>query len=174
MCIRDSSITGASQSLDKQLAFLNTGLAHTDNAIANEKSKTLVEAWSYRALFASSIAITDTVNTANSIAKQKIAEEAVAKAKELDVKGDEKTNISNSELNIRNSIIVRGMKAYNKKDYASALKGFEEAIALNPKDTSMYLNAVSYTHLDVYKRQVIVNPNLNSLFCEQHYLWQKI
>ncbi|MBY0541800.1 MAG: hypothetical protein K2P75_00230 [Sphingobacteriaceae bacterium] len=135
------SITGASQSLDKQLAFLNTGLAHTDNAIANEKSKTLVEAWSYRALFASSIAITDTVNTANSIAKQKIAEEAVAKAKELDVKGDEKTNISNSELNIRNSIIVRGMKAYNKKDYASALKGFEEAIALNPKDTSMYLNA---------------------------------
>lgn len=135
------TITGSNQNLTKQLASLNAGLVHTDNEIANEKSKILVEAWSYRALFASSIAVTDTVNIANSIAKQKIAEEAVAKAKELDVKGVEKGNISNSELNIRNSIIVRSLKAYNNKDYASALKGFEEIISLNPQDTSMYLNA---------------------------------
>lgn len=135
------SITGTSQSLAKQLATLNEGLVHTDKAIANEKSKILAEAWSYRALFASSIAVSDTINLANSVAKQKIAEEAVAKAKELDVKGEEKDNIANAQLNIRNSIVVRGLKAYNNKDYANALKGFEEVIALNPQDTSMYLNA---------------------------------
>ncbi len=135
------SITGIDQALDKKLAALNAGLVNTDNAIANEKSKIMPDAWSYRALFSSSIALADTVNDANSIAKQKIAEQAVTQAKSLDVKGDEKENISNAELNIRNAILVRGMRAYNKKDYANALKGFEEILVLNPKDTAMYLNA---------------------------------
>ena len=62
-------------------------------------------------------------------------------SKKLQNKQFEKSNISNAELNIRNTIIIRGMRAYNKKDYASALKGFEEVIALNPQDTAMYLNA---------------------------------
>ena len=135
------TLTGTSQPLPKQLASLNAGLVNTDNAIANEKSKTMPDAWSYRALFSSSIAVADTLNEANSIAKQKIAEEAIAKAKELDAKGEEKDNIANAELNIRNSILVRGMRAYNKKDYANALKGFEELLVLNPQDTAMYLNA---------------------------------
>lgn len=135
------TITGTAQPLPKQLVALNAGLVHTDNAIVNEKSKIMPDAWSYRALFASSIAVSDTLDEANSIAKQQIAKEAVAKAKELDSKGEEKDNISNAELNIRNSILVRGMRAYNKKDYANALKGFEEVLALNPQDTAMYLNA---------------------------------
>jgi tetratricopeptide (TPR) repeat protein len=135
------TLTGTAQPLAKQLASLNAGLVNTDNAIANEKSKIMPDAWSYRALFSSSIAVADTLNEDNSIAKQKIAEEAVAKAKELDTKGEEKDNIVNAELNIRNSILVRGMKAYNKKDYENALKGFEQLLALNPQDTAMYLNA---------------------------------
>ena len=135
------AITSANQTLDKQLVALNAGLVHTDNAIANEKSKEMVEAWSYRALFSSSIALTDTLNDSNSKAKQKIAEQAVSKAKELDIKGEEKNNITNAELNIRNSVLLRGMRAYNKKDYVNALKGFEEVISLNPQDTAMYLNA---------------------------------
>ena len=135
------SLAGINQSFDKKMAALNAGLIHTDNAIANEKSKGMLEAWSYRALFASSIAITDTLSEANSLAKQKIAEQAIAQAKTLDVKGEEKDNISNAEINMRNSILMRGMKAYNNKDYAAALKGFEDVIALNPLDTAMYLNA---------------------------------
>jgi tetratricopeptide (TPR) repeat protein len=129
------------QPLDKTLASLNSGLQHTDKAIADEKSKNMVEAWSYRALFASSIAVSDTVNDANSIAKQKIAEEAVAKAKALDTKGDEKENISTAELNINNAVKVRAFTAYNKKDFATALKYFNEATEKNPNDTAMYLNA---------------------------------
>jgi len=129
------------QPLDKTLASLNSGLAHTDKAIVHEKSKDMPEAWSYRALFASSIAVTDTVNLENSIAKQKIAEEAVAKAKTLDTKGGEKENISTAELNINNAIKVRAFTAYNKQDFATALKYFTEATEKNPSDTSMYLNA---------------------------------
>ncbi len=129
------------QPLAKSLESLNKGLTHTDNAIANEKSKNMPEAWSYRALFASSIAVVDTVNMQNSEDKQKIAVEALAKAKELDVKGNEKENLKTAEINITNAVKVRAFTAYNKNDFAGALKYFNEATAMNPSDTSMYLNA---------------------------------
>jgi tetratricopeptide (TPR) repeat protein len=134
-------IANTKQPLSKTLATLNKGLTHTDNAIANEKSKNMPEAWSYRALFASSIAVTDTLNLKNSEAKQKIAEEALDMVKKLDVKGNEKENVKTAELNINNAIKVRAFTSYNKKDFANALKYFNEATAKNPSDTSMYLNA---------------------------------
>jgi tetratricopeptide (TPR) repeat protein len=133
--------TNVNLSFGKKMTALNSGLAHTDNAIANEKSKDLLEAWIYRSLFASAIAVTDTTDLNNSIAKQKIAEEAIAKAKTLDIKGNEKDNIENSQKNVRNSILVRGSVSYNRKDYALALSSFEQLLVLNPKDTSMYVNA---------------------------------
>jgi len=127
--------------LDKKLSTLQSGLKHTDLAIANEKSKIMPEAWSYRALFASSIATLDTVNFKNSEANQKIAEEAIVQAKALDKKGDEKSNIENAEINVSNSIKQRAFAAYNKKDLESAMKYFIEATVKNPNDTAMYLNA---------------------------------
>lgn len=135
------AMTTGSQPLEKTLATLTSGLKRTDNAIANEKSKTMPEAWSYRALFASSIAVSDTTNMDNSVAHQKIAEEAVTKAKELDTKGGEKENIATAEQNIVNAAKVRAFTAYNKQDFAGALKYFNEVTAKNPNDTSMYLNA---------------------------------
>ncbi|MET3113803.1 tetratricopeptide (TPR) repeat protein [Pedobacter sp. CG_S7] len=134
-------LANGKQTLEKSLTALNSGLEHTDKAIVDAKSKELVEAWSYRALFASSIAATDTVNLDNSAAKQKIAEEAVVKAKALDVKGGEKENIATAEMNINNSVKIRAFTAYNKQDFATALKYFNEATEKNPSDTSMYLNA---------------------------------
>lgn len=135
------SLTSNSQAFEKKMVALNAGLVNTDNAIANEKSKDLAEAWVYRALFASSIAVTDTVDEANSLAKQKIAEDAIPKAKALDTKGAEKDNIANAEVNIQNAIITRGMRAYAKKDYKTALSVFEQLVTINPNDTAMYLNA---------------------------------
>ena len=134
-------MSSGKQPLDKTLAALNSGLTHTDKAIAHEKSKDMPEAWSYRALFASAIAAADTVNIDNSVAKQKIAEEAVTKAKTLDTKGGEKENIQTAEVNISNAVKIRAFTAYNKQDFAAALKYFNEATEKNPQDTAMYLNA---------------------------------
>ncbi|MES2418911.1 MAG: tetratricopeptide repeat protein [Bacteroidota bacterium] len=128
-------------SLAKKLAALNSGLLNTDNAIANEKTKSLAETWSYRSLFAAAIAVADTLDEANSLAKQKIAEEAIEKTKSLDTKDAEKEHLLNAETNVRNAILLRGMRAYKKKDYESALAVFNQLIKLNPQDTSMYLNA---------------------------------
>ncbi|RZJ82397.1 MAG: tetratricopeptide repeat protein [Flavobacterium sp.] len=142
------TITAGKGEFDKTMAALNEGLVHTDKAIANEKSSILPEAWSYRALFASSIAVTDSVNNENSIAKQKIAEEAIAKTKSIDTKETEKDNLEIARINLRNAVTGRGLRAYNKKDYKSALTSFKDVIALNPTDTSMYLNAAVVARMD--------------------------
>lgn len=132
---------GGTKALDKTLLTLANGLKHTDLAIANEKSKIMPDAWSYRALFASAIAITDSVNIENAVAHQKIAEEAITKGLPLDTKGTEKENFAMAKINIRNAINGRAVRAYNKKDYATANKLFNEIIVLNPSDTAMYINA---------------------------------
>ncbi|TKC10208.1 tetratricopeptide repeat protein [Pedobacter polaris] len=141
-------ITANKQAFDKSMTALNSGLTNTDNAIANEKSKILPDAWSYRALFASAIALTDSVDLANSIAKQKIAEEAIEKAKSLDAKNSEKENIDLAKINIRNAISARAIRAYNKKDYKAALSSFKELLVLNPSDTSTYMNAGLVAKMD--------------------------
>lgn len=149
--------TAGKQAFDKSMAALSAGLKHTDNAIANEKSKIMPDAWSYRALFASAIAFTDSVNAANSFANQKIAEEAIEKAKTLDAKNTEKENIQFAKNNIRNAISGRGIRAYNKKDYKNALKSFNELLILNPTDTSMYINAGVVAKLDSNYVEAIKN-----------------
>ncbi|WEK21468.1 MAG: tetratricopeptide repeat protein [Candidatus Pedobacter colombiensis] len=129
------------KTLADHLKALNGGLAHADLAVANEKSKDLPDAWSYRALFASRIALIDSVDLKNAKAKQKIAEESIAKAKELDKKGSEKDNIEQAKVNVENAIRNRAIFAYKKKDFAEALEAFNEITTKNPNDTSMYVNA---------------------------------
>lgn len=151
------SITGGRSPFAKTMASLNAGLAHTDNAVANEKSKVMPDAWTYRALFASAIAFTDSVNITNSVAKQKIAEEAIEKSKGLDTKGAEKDNLELAKTNIRNAISGRGIRAYNKKDYKTALGSFKQISAMYPNDTSMYLNAGVVARLDSNYQEAITN-----------------
>ncbi|WP_029274373.1 tetratricopeptide repeat protein [Pedobacter borealis] len=133
--------SNATTPLAKKLEALAKGLAHTDKAIADEKSKVMPEAWSYRALFASSAAILDSTSTANSDANLKIAQDAVVEAKKLDTKGSEKDNINLAETNISNAVRNGGVIAYNKKDYKTAYAKFVAATVINPNDTAMYLNA---------------------------------
>ena len=131
----------ASTPLAKKLETLSAALAHTDKAIADEKSKIMPEAWSYRALFASSVALIDTVNAQNADANLKIATDAVEQAKKLDTKGAEKDNIALAETNIANAVRNAGIVAYNRKDFKTAYTKFVQATTINPADTSMYLNA---------------------------------
>jgi predicted Zn-dependent protease len=127
--------------LPETLKLIEDGLAHTDKAIAHEKSKDMPEAWSYRALLASRAALIDTLDFANSKAKQVIAEEAIEKATTLDKKGEEKENIQNAKLNVDDAVRNRGVFAYRKKDLPTALESFNEVTKRNPQDTFMFVNA---------------------------------
>ena len=72
---------------------------------------------------------------------KKLLKKLLQKLKHLDTKGNEKDNIQTAEVNISNAIKIRAFTAYNKQDYATALKYFNEATEKNPSDTAMYLNA---------------------------------
>jgi len=130
-----------SKPLADNLKILHDGLAHTDKAIVHEKSKNMPEAWSYRAMLASRIALIDTLDIANSIANQKIAEEAIEKGTAVDTKGAEKDHFADAKANIDLAVRNRGVIAYRKKDYQAAFDAFNEVIKRNPNDTLMYVNA---------------------------------
>lgn len=127
--------------VSRQIEKLNEGLSHIDKAIVHDKTKDLAETWIYKGLFHSTIAAVDTINFENSIKNQKQAEEAVAKAKSLDTKNEQKEFIAQIESNLQVALSAIGVTAYNRKDYATALTQFNALAAKNPTDPSAYLNA---------------------------------
>ena len=124
----------------KQLAALYAGLEHTDKAIANEKSKVMPEAWTYRALFAASAAYVDTLDVANSLKYQGIAEEAIAKAKSLKPSSSDNDDIKSAETILTNAQRTRGVVAFNRNDLKAAYDIFKDISAKNVNDTAMYAN----------------------------------
>jgi len=129
--------------LAEDLALLNAGFGHTDLAIAHEKTKELPTTWAIRALIASRIALIDTADIQNSIAKQQIATEAITKAEALNVKKDKavENDVKDAKDFVDNALSNRGMIAYKKKDYATAYTSFNAMTLKNPQDTSMFVNA---------------------------------
>jgi tetratricopeptide (TPR) repeat protein len=131
----------AKNNLAKNLDLLEKGLKHTDNAVVHKSTNNNLEAWTLRASMSSAIAVLDSVREDNALAKQKIAEEAIAKAKTLDSKGEKSEDLKNASLNVERAIQSRAVRAYNKQDFKTAYLIFEELAAKNPTESSMYLNA---------------------------------
>lgn len=127
--------------VEKQIARLNEGLSHIDKAIVHEKTKDLPETWVYKALFHSTIGAVDTLNFDNSRKNQKMAEEAIAKAKSLDTKNEFKEFIAQADGNIDVALSARGITAYNRKDYPTALADFTALSLRKPTDPAWALNA---------------------------------
>ncbi len=130
----------AKPTLAEDLALLNAGLAHTETAIGNEKSKEMLDAWLYRALISSRISLIDTADISNSMAKQKIAVVAIEKAKELDKKKTKTNEIADAVNYVENAESNWGAIAFKKKDYAAAYEAFKQRTVKYPNDTSMYVN----------------------------------
>lgn len=156
----------------KQLAALNAGLALTDKAIVNDKSMNMPEAWTHRALFAASIALVDTLDIANSLKNQAIAEEAIAKANTLSPSNNDKDDIKMAEDILTNALRRRGVVAYNRQDFKSAYDIFKTISQKNPQDTAMHANlgylsrelknyAAAVSH---YKNAIALNAAESSLY----------
>jgi tetratricopeptide (TPR) repeat protein len=166
---------GTQQPIPKQLESLNAAIKHTDAAIADPKSKDMVEAWSYRALLTSSAALIDTTNLQGAEANLKLAQDAITKGKALDAKGSEKANFEQAQSNVSNVIRNIGVLSYQKKDYKTAYEKFVQATQLNPQDTAMYLNAgIAARNLEdypkmteQYKKAIALNyPQSSTLYEE--------
>lgn len=151
----------------KQLATLETAKAATDKAIANEKTKENPELWAYRGLILSAITATDTVNKANAETAFKSAQEAIAKAKTVDVKGDNKQIIASAENNLSVMMQNKGLAAFNAKNYKEAYTAFKYIATVLPQDSTFNLytaiaanNAQLYDEAVVYyNKLLVINPS---------------
>ncbi|MBC7417155.1 MAG: hypothetical protein H7325_03260, partial [Pedobacter sp.] len=155
---------GRNLPVDRKIASLKEALAHAITATENEKTKESPEAWTYKALISSSIALADTLDNANADANLKIAEDAIVQAKKLDTKGELKVLISDSEKNVSIAITNAAIIAYNKKDFQRSFDKFYKAQEMNPNDTSSVLNAsIMAKSLENYPKAIELSKRLLAL-----------
>ncbi|MDA9554852.1 tetratricopeptide repeat protein [Pelobium sp.] len=160
--------------MKKQLEVLDLAKVSTDKAILNDKTKDLPELWAYRGLIYSAIAVTDTVNKANSEGAFTTAQEAIAKAKTLDVKKEQDKTIESAEKNLAIMMQNKGVAAFGKKDYKTAYSSFKFIADVMPQDSlfNMYTaiaanNAQMYDEaIKYYGKTIEINPKNPGLYQE--------
>jgi tetratricopeptide (TPR) repeat protein len=164
----------AKADLKKQLEILNLAKASADKAIVHEKTKNSAELWAYRSLIYSSIAVSDTVNTANAESAFKTALESIAKTKELDKENANAKNIENAERNISIMMQNKGIAAFNKKDFNEAYKSFKYIADVMPTDstfnmyTAIAANSAQLPDeaIKYYKKTLELNTSNSSVYQE--------
>ena len=109
-----------------------------DKASANSKTATLPQTYALKAAIYASIAYRDTV-TATAATEIAISQEAIAKAKETDTKNEFSKLIQHANLELAQIQLDKGVKAYQKKDFAGAYDAFDAAQKLIPTDTTAML-----------------------------------
>lgn len=158
----------------KQLLTLETAKAATDKAITNEKTKENAELWAYRSLILSAITASDTINKVNAESAFVSAQEAIAKAKTLDVKATNKAIIASAENNLSVMMQNKGLAAFNAKNYKDAYTSFKYIATVLPQDSTfnlytaiaansanMYDEAIVY-----YNKLLVINPSNPSAYRE--------
>lgn len=121
---------------------LNNAKAAIDKAAANEKTAALPQTYALKGAVYAALAAQDSVQ-ATSTPLLTAAEEALKKAKELDVKGENKVEIENGGRYIAQYNLNLGVKEYQTAKYDLAYNHFDKYRQILPEDT----NAIYYTGL---------------------------
>ncbi|HYK75855.1 MAG TPA: tetratricopeptide repeat protein [Daejeonella sp.] len=130
---------------------LKTAKTSIDKAVANEKTMADPAAWTYKSLIYADLALLDTVPaTSQPLANEAIA--AVAKAKELDTKGENKANIEAVSSLMAQYELNSGVKAYQANKFADAYDAFNKSLSYRPGDTTItYYAGLSAINAKNYK-----------------------
>jgi hypothetical protein len=124
-------------------ASLNTAKTSIDKASANAKTASLPETYALKGAIYASLAAQDTV-MATSQPLFNTADEALKKAKELDVKGESARFIQNGNISLSQWMLNKGVKEYREKKFDLAYKSFDYYRQALPDDTNaMYYTALS-------------------------------
>jgi hypothetical protein len=113
-----------------------------DKAAANEKTATLPQTYALKAAIYADMSNQDTI-AKTSLPLYTAAEEAFAKAKELDTKGEYKALIEVAMLNLAQYKLNQGVNEYRDKKFDLAYNSFDRYRQYMPEDT----NAIYYTGL---------------------------
>ncbi|HVW94921.1 MAG TPA: tetratricopeptide repeat protein [Mucilaginibacter sp.] len=123
-------------------ASLKDAQTAIDKAASNNKTANMPQTYALKAAIYSALAAGDTV-ASTSAPLFATADEAVAKAKELDSKNEYKTLIDDANINLAQYKLTAGVKDYQNKKYEDAYKEFDYYRTKLPTDT----NAIYYTAL---------------------------
>jgi hypothetical protein len=140
------SKTGAGAALAG--SSLTTAKTSIDKAAANAKTSALPETYALKGAIYAALALKDTVE-ATSAPLFASADEALKKAKELDVKGENKKLIDDGGITLAQYQLNKGVKEYKQSKYEAAYHSFDYYRQTLPEDT----NAIYYTGLsaEMYK-----------------------
>lgn len=128
------------QSTEKQLELLNGAMKHADAATAHDKTKNTAEAWAYKAVFTSSLAVVDTLDFANAAKNEALAIEAIKTANSFAPTASDQELLTISQDNIEAYQRNLGFIQYGRKDFKGAFNSFLKVLEKNPTDTAMYGN----------------------------------
>jgi tetratricopeptide (TPR) repeat protein len=143
---------------------LNKAKIAIDKAAQNEKTSTLPETYALRAAIYAHTAMADTIE-ATSSPIYAAAEEALAKAKELDTKKENEKYFTSTETALAQSRLNAGVVLYRDKKYDEAYKAFDAAQKYVKGDTSsIYYAGISAAAaknykgaIDQYKKLIALN-----------------
>jgi hypothetical protein len=107
---------------------------YIDKASANAKTSALPQTYAIKAALYATYAMRDTVE-AKTLPLFTTANEALLKAKELDVAGENKELISEATRNLSQYQLNKGVTTFQAKNYDLAYKAFDAYRQLSPKDT---------------------------------------
>ncbi|MBK6837855.1 MAG: hypothetical protein IPG90_05910 [Bacteroidetes bacterium] len=112
-----------------------------DEAVVNEQSKGMAEAWYYRGLIYSALYTSDSFK---SLCNQclETAVESFQKANELDPKNQWIDEINTFRIpQVKQLIFSSGVSSFNSGNFTKALSDFEYVLKLSPGDTTVTLNS---------------------------------
>ncbi|RYZ96797.1 MAG: tetratricopeptide repeat protein [Sphingobacteriaceae bacterium] len=121
---------------------LNTAKTAVDKASANVKTSIYPQTYALKGAIYAALAAQDSV-PATSAPLIAAAEEALKKAKEVDTKGENKSDIENGYKYLAQSSLNKGVKEYQTGKYDLAYTSFDKYRQILPEDT----NAIYYTGL---------------------------
>ncbi|OCX53413.1 hypothetical protein BEL04_03680 [Mucilaginibacter sp. PPCGB 2223] len=139
---------------DKAKTSLNNAKASIDKASANPKTNTLPATFAVKAEIYASLALRET-DPAVSTPLFATGEEAVAKAKELDTKGENKKAIDEASDLLGQYKYYDGIKQYQAGKYDAAYTAFDYFRSTRPDDTTaLYLTGLSAAAAQKYDMSV--------------------
>lgn len=121
-----------------------------DAAVINEKTKDNAEAWTVYALVNANLSTID-----KSAELAKLAEDGIAKAKQLDTDGANKANITVAEQILGQYNFNIGAEEYQAQKYADSYSSFTKALTYLPGDTLVtYYSGVAALSNKDYKNAI--------------------
>lgn len=123
-----------------------------DKASVHKRTSLEPATWTFRSLIYAEKALFDSTAAAPALTE---AVAALAKAKELDIKSENKANIDVANQLIYTYYLTKAIKSFNKKEYAASYPDFVKGLEYSPGDTiAAYYAGASAQNVKDYKSAI--------------------